>query len=117
MNEVWPLVARGVAGGTLVVVFALISQVVSPKAFSGLFAAAPAVALASLGITVVTKDALTARQDAIGMSVGGIAMAAACVVAVAAIPRLKALWGSAVSWVAWLVMGLGVYWTVFIGGR
>src|ERR1041385_1352818 len=102
MHAAWPFVWRALAGGTLVVVFALIAEVLSPKAFAGLFAAAPSVALASLAITTATETAAKAREAATGMTVGGVAMAGSCVVAVAAIPRLKALWGSAAAWVAWL---------------
>lgn len=112
-----PFVWRAIAGGTLVIVFALVSHVVSPKAFSGLFAAAPSVAIASLTITVIGDGAAKARQASIGMTVGGAAMAASCVVAVAAIPRLKAMWGSAAAWVAWMAAGIGLYWTVFIGAH
>jgi hypothetical protein len=42
------LVIKGVAGGSLVVAFALLSEGLSPKRFAGLFSAAPAVALAGL---------------------------------------------------------------------
>ena len=115
--QLLPFVWRAIAGGLLVVVFALVSEVVSPKAFSGLFAAAPSVALASLTIVVLGEGAAKAREASIGMTVGGVAMAASCVMAVAAIPRLKAMWGSAAAWLAWLAAGLGLYWAVFIGAH
>jgi hypothetical protein len=35
--------------------FAVVGEVASPKAFAGLFSAAPSVALASLAITTATK--------------------------------------------------------------
>ncbi len=116
-GDVGILLLRGLAGGALVLVFAQMAEVVSPKAFSGLFAAAPSVAVASLAITAASEGAKTARQDSIGMVVGGIAMAACCVVAVVAIPRVQALRGSAASWVAWLVVAMGLYWAVFVGVR
>ena len=111
------LALRGLAGGVLVVVFALLAEVVTPKAFSGLFAAAPSVAIASLSITIVAEGAAEARQDSIGMAVGGVAMAGCCVLAVTAIPRVGAVWGSAVAWLAWSVIAFGLYWAVFIGAR
>jgi len=117
MHEIGILALRGLAGGLLVVVFALIAEVVDPKAFAGLFAAAPSVAVASLAITVITESASKARHSSIGMVVGGIGMAACCVAAVGAIPRLKALWGSVVAVLAWGVVALGLYWAVFIGAR
>jgi hypothetical protein len=117
LHEIGILALRGLAGGSLVVLFALISEVVSPKAFAGLFSAAPSVAVASLAITAVFESSSKARESSIGMVVGAIGMAACCVAAVGAIPRLKALWGSAVSIVAWGIVALGLYWSVFIGAH
>lgn len=117
MSEVGILALRGLAGGTLVVVFALISEVVKPKIFAGLFAAAPSVAVASLTITVIVDGAHHARQSSIGMVVGGVGMAACCVMAAGTIPRLKALWGSVAAIGGWAVVGLGLYWSVFIGAH
>jgi hypothetical protein len=117
VGDVGVLALRGLAGGILVVVFALIGEVVTPKAFSGLFSAAPSVAVASLAITVVAEGAGRARQDSIGMVVGGLAMIACCVLAAVAVPRLRALGGSAAAWVAWPAVALGLYWAVFIGAR
>ncbi len=111
------LALRALAGGTLVVVFSLIGQAARPKAFSGLFSAAPSVATASLAITLIFESLTKARQDAIGMVIGGLGMSACCVVASAAIPRLRAAWGSVAAWVAWAVMALGLYWAVFVGAR
>lgn len=108
---------RALAGGALVVVFALVGEVLSPKAFAGLFSSAPSVAIASLAITAGFESVDKARQSSVGMVPGAIGMAACCVVAVVAIPRLRALWGSAVAWLAWGVVGLGIYWAVFIGAR
>ena len=117
MGDVGVLALRGLAGGVLVVVFALVGEVVTPKAFSGLFSAAPSVAIASLVITAIAEGVSKARQDSVGMVVGSLAMAGCCVVAAAAIPKIGALWGSGASWVAWLVVALGLYWAVFIGAH
>jgi hypothetical protein len=105
------------AGGLLVVVFALIGEVVKPKAFSGLFSSAPSVAVASLAITVVVEDAAKARADTAGMVVGGVGMTACCVVAATVIPKVQALWGSVAAWMAWAAVALGLYWAVFVGGH
>lgn len=112
MHDGLILVARAVAGGVLVVVFALVGEVVKPKAFSGLYAAAPSVALASLAITVADQGTRRARQDAAGMVLGAVGMVACCIVAVVAIPRLKALWGTGVAWLGWFGVSLGLYWAV-----
>jgi hypothetical protein len=117
LREIGILALRGLFGGLLVVAFALISEVVKPKAFAGLFAAAPSVAIASLAITVISEGTHKARQSSIGMVVGGIGMAACCVLAVTAIPRLGALWGSVVAGAGWCALSFGIYWAVFIGAR
>ena len=108
---------RGLAGGALVVVFALIGEAVTPKAFSGLFSAAPSVAVASLAITIVAENPDKARQASIGMVVGAVGMAVCCVLATVAIPRIGSLWGSLGAWLAWVAADLGLYWAVFIGAR
>lgn len=117
MKEVGILALRGLAGGTLVVLFALISEAVKPKAFAGIFAAAPSVAVASLAISVLTDGAGTSRLASTGMVVGGVGMAACCTIAVATIPQMRAVKGSLVAIGAWLVVALGLYGAVFIGAR
>jgi hypothetical protein len=117
LNEVAILALRALAGGSLVVVFALVSEMVKPKTFAGLFAAAPSVAVASLAITVIADGSAKARQASIGMAAGAVGMAACCALDAAVIPRLQALRGSLVATAGWAVVALGLYWVVFIGGR
>ena len=117
MSDIGVLALRGLAGGALVVVFALISEVVTPKAFSGLFSAAPSVAVASLAITIVAENPVKARQASIGMVVGAVAMTACCVLAAVVIPRIGSLWGSLGAWLTWVAVDLGLYWAVFIGAH
>jgi hypothetical protein len=117
MHETGVLVLRGLAGGTLVVVFALVGEIISPKAFAGLFSAAPSVALASLAITIIFQTQSRAHQNSVGMVVGGVAMTAGCVLATVAIPRVRALWATAGAWCSWGAVGLGLYWAVFIGAH
>ncbi|HET9082600.1 MAG TPA: DUF3147 family protein [Trebonia sp.] len=117
MAEIGVLALHGLAGGALVVVFALIGEVVTPKAFSGLFSTAPSVAVASLIVTIVVENPLKARHASIGMVVGAVAMAACCVIAVVAIPRMRSLRGSLAAWLGWVAVNFGLYWAVFIGAR
>lgn len=117
MGNIGVLALRGLAGGVLVVVFALIGEVVSPKAFSGLFSTAPSVAVAGLAITIVAESSLRAWQASIGMVVGAVAMAVCCMLAAVVIPRTGALWGSLAAWLGWAAAGLGLYWAVFIGAH
>ncbi len=117
MSEVGILALRGLAGGALVVLTALIGEVLRPKSFAGLFSSAPSVAVAGLAITIVFKGAATARQDSIGMVVGGIAMAVCCALAALAIPKVRAVWGSVVAWLGWAAVAGGLYWAVFLGAH
>jgi uncharacterized membrane protein (GlpM family) len=86
VHEVLILAIKGLAGGTLVVAFALLSQGLEPKRFAGLFSAAPAVALAGLTVTLLDKGAHDAHQSAVGMIAGGVGMV---VYAAAVIPLLR----------------------------
>ena len=67
---------KALNGGILVVAFALVSEVLTPKRFAGLFSAAPSVALASLAITVAAKGHAEAVASARGMLIGAVAFAA-----------------------------------------
>lgn len=74
MDLLW----RFLLGGTLVSLFALIGDIVRPKRFAGLFGAAPSVALATLGLTVLKDGAHVASLEARSMiltSVGFIVYA------------------------------------------
>jgi uncharacterized membrane protein (GlpM family) len=86
MHDVLILATKGLAGGTLVVAFALLSQGLEPKRFAGLFSAAPAVALAGLTVTLLDKGAHEAHQSSVGMIAGAAGMA---VYAAAVIPMLR----------------------------
>jgi hypothetical protein len=70
MSEV---LLRFLIGGVLVSAFALLGDLFKPKSFAGLFGAAPSVALATLGLTVFTKDAAYATIEARSMVAGAIA--------------------------------------------
>ncbi|GAC1655881.1 MAG: hypothetical protein NVS9B1_09990 [Candidatus Dormibacteraceae bacterium] len=105
-NDLPILGLKVLAGGTGVVLFSLIGQVLKPKSFAGVFAAAPAVALASLLVTTVAVSPAQAMLNARGMIIGAVGMVACCAVAAVGVRRLGAVWGSAVSWAAWaLVVG------------
>ena len=77
---------RFVIGGVVVSSFALLGDVFKPKSFAGLFGAAPSVALATLGLTIVSKGAGYAATEARSMLAGAVAV------------FLYA------SWISWLMM-------------
>jgi hypothetical protein len=60
-------------GGVVVSAFAILSDVLRPKRFAGLFGAAPSVALASLALTVAKKGNWYAATESRSMIIGAIA--------------------------------------------
>ena len=99
--DAFDVVGKGVLGGTLVVVFALIAETLSPKRFAGVFAAAPSVALASLLITTLHKGPDDARRDCIGMIAGAIGFVVYALAAPAAMRRWGSLRGSSLALLGW----------------
>jgi hypothetical protein len=98
------IVFKALFGGTMVVIFALVSELFSPKVFAGIFAAAPSVSLGSLGVTLVTKSGHDVAAAGEGMVLGGIALLCYCLVAAPALRRLGAGRGAGLALAAWLVV-------------
>ena len=67
------LLLRALIGGAVVSLFALIGDLLKPKRFAGLFGAAPSVALATLGLTIVTKGKDYAAIETRSMIGGAVA--------------------------------------------
>jgi uncharacterized membrane protein (GlpM family) len=101
VEQVGLLLARGLIGGVMVVAFALVAEVLKPKMFSGLFSAAPSIAIGSLLVTSFAQKPTLAAQDASGMVAGAFGMVACTLVAAYAVQRLGAIAGSAAAWLAW----------------
>lgn len=106
MHEVLILAIKGLAGGLLVVAFAVLSQALEPKRFAGLFSAAPAVALAGLTVVLLDKGHHAAHQETVGMIAGGAGMIsyAACVIPL--LRRTKAVRAAAIALGPWFVAAL-----------
>jgi hypothetical protein len=67
------ILIRFLIGGVVVSVFAVIGDILKPKSFAGLFGAAPSVALATLGLTIVSEGAAYVALEARSMLAGAIA--------------------------------------------
>ena len=102
-HDILILAIKGVAGGLLVVAFALLSEGLSPKRFAGLFGAAPAVAIAGLAIVLLDKTPHDAHQDAVGMIAGSAGMIAYAAWAVRLLRRMRASKAALIALGAWLV--------------
>ena len=81
--------------------FALISEVVAPKRFAGLFGAAPAVALAGLTVVLLSKGHHDAHENSIGMVAGSAGMVTYAATVVPLLRRTKAPAAAAVALGAW----------------
>ena len=104
MHEVLILGIKGLAGGLLVVAFALLSEATTPKRFAGLFSAAPAVALASLSVLLLDKGHHDAHQSAVGMLAGSAGMAAYAACAIPLLRRLKASKTAVAALAPWVIV-------------
>lgn len=67
------LCIRFAVGGAVVSSFATLGEVLRPKSFAGIFGAAPSVALASFGITVMHHGPQYGAVEARSMMIGAIA--------------------------------------------
>jgi|SRR5580704_50075 hypothetical protein len=68
------LIFRFAIDGSIVSLFAALGDVLKPKSFTGLFGAAPSVALAALGLTIAADGKLYDATVAHSMIVGAIAL-------------------------------------------
>jgi uncharacterized membrane protein (GlpM family) len=109
MGQVGVLLLRGMAGGALVVVFSLLGELLRPKSFAGIFAAAPSIAIASLLITTGVRGETAVHESVLGMVAGAVSLVAACVVAIDSVKRFRAPRGSLAAIGVWLAAAAGLY--------
>jgi hypothetical protein len=104
------ILIRFIVGGAVVSAFAIIGDLLKPKSFAGLFGAAPSVALATLGLTIVTEGASYAATESRSMIAGAIAFMAfaSCVSWVMMRFKLKALWVTICAIPLWLGVAFGL---------
>lgn len=97
------LFLRFVVGGALVSLFAVLGDVLKPKGFAGLFAAAPSVALATLSLTILTDGKSYAATEAKSMIAGALAFCAYAVLCVylMAIKHVRAAPAASTALLAW----------------
>ena len=68
------IIFRFIIGGLVVSLFAAFGDAVKPKSFAGLFAAAPSVAMATIGLTIMTEGKLFVAAEARSMIFGALAL-------------------------------------------
>ncbi|OKO71040.1 DUF3147 family protein [Bradyrhizobium sp. AS23.2] len=103
-------VLRFIAGGVIVSAFAILGDMLRPKSFGGLLGAAPSVALATLGITIVQHGPHYAATESWTMIYGAVALAcyslAVCLLLMRF--RLAALPATIVAFAVWLAVAFGL---------
>ena len=108
------IVIRFLIGGLVVSLFSLISDLFKPKTFAGLFGAAPSIALATLGITVLKEGKLYAATEARSMILGAIALF--CYAAVVSYLmlrfRFRAVSVTMVALLLWLGIATGLWYVM-----
>jgi hypothetical protein len=98
-------------GGAAVSAFSFISDLLKPKTFAGLFAAAPSVALATLGMAFVMESRSYAITEARSMMAGAIAFIAYAYFLRMLLFRYKfsALAAALMTLPLWLVVAFGTW--------
>jgi uncharacterized membrane protein (GlpM family) len=104
-------VLRFFIGGAVVSAFAMLSDLLRPKSFAGLFGAAPSLALATLGIAVYQRGVGYAAVQSQSMMAGAVALAVYSVFVchLLARTRWKALTATLVGSTVWLIVALGLH--------
>ena len=106
---------RFLAGGIAVSAFAALGDTLRPKSFAGLFGAAPSVALATLGLTVLADGKAYAALEARSMVVGAASFFVYSALCTWLMLRKKVNAAPATigSLIVWLAAALGT-WAVFL---
>ena len=108
------LLIRFLIGGLIVSLFAVIADVLKPKSFAGLFGAAPSVAVATLGLTVMNEGIAYATLEARSMVLGAVAMllyAAGCSYLIGK-RGVRAAPASIGMLAGWLLIAMALKWAV-----
>ena len=105
---------RFFVGGLIVSAFAALGDALRPKSFAGLFGAAPSVALATLGLTVIADGRPFAAVEAGSMIAGAVAMIIYAWLTMQLI--VKRRWGATAasigSLLAWFLCAVGIWFLV-----
>lgn len=109
------LAIRFLVGGVVVSIFAVLGDLFRPKSFSGIFGAAPSIALASLGMAVMKHGASYGSMEGRSMVAGAAALWAYSLVSSWLGMRWNwhALVSASVSYLVWLGVALGL-WAIFL---
>jgi len=105
------MVIRFLAGGLVVSLFSALGGALKPKSFAGLFGASPSVALATLGLTIVSNGKPYAAQEARSMIAGAVALGvySAAVIQLIMKYKLHAAQASLAAIPVWFICAFGAW--------
>jgi uncharacterized membrane protein (GlpM family) len=105
------LIIRFVVGGAMVSLFAVVGELFAPKTFSGIFGAAPSVALATLALTSHKQGHTAVADLAQAMLFGTAAMLAYCAILSVVVRRLKmpAWLEAGAAWALWFAIAFPLW--------
>jgi uncharacterized protein DUF3147 len=108
------LLIRFIVGGAVVSLFAALGDAVKPKSFAGLFAAAPSVAMATLGLTIMTEGKLFAAVEARSMIFGAIALFLYAATAIRLVMKYKldAAPAAILALTVWMTCAMGAWYVL-----
>lgn len=107
--EIASIVLKGIAGGILVVVFAVLGEIIRPRSLAGITSGAPSVAAAGLLVTLLSSGALMAWNMSLGMIAGAAGLIVWCLVGADAVKRFGSLKGSLAATVVWFVVAFSLW--------
>ena len=105
---------RFIVGGAVVSLFAAFGDAVKPKSFAGLFAAAPSVAMATLGLTIMTEGKLFAATESRSMIFGAIALFLYAAAAIRLMMKYKvdAARAAILALTVWMICAMGSWYVL-----
>jgi hypothetical protein len=111
-------VIRFLIGGTIVSLFAVVGGLFRPRSFSGIFGAAPTVALATLGLAFAKGEAQKISIEGRSMIFGDIALGVYSLVASYLLTKKSwhSLTATLIAYTAWFAVALGL-WAMFLMGQ
>ena len=112
--RVTQLLIRFIVGGAVVSLLAALGDAVKPKSFAGLFAAAPSVAMATLGLTIMTEGKLFAAVEARSMIFGAIALFLYAAAAIRLVMKYKldATPAAILALTVWMTFAMGAWYAL-----
>lgn len=101
-------------GGIAVSAFAVVSDIVRPKSFAGLFGAAPSIALSTLVLALYRQGPAIMAVEGRSMMVGSLALCLYCVTVCYLMKcrNMRALPATSLGLAGWIATAFGVKWAL-----